>query len=109
MDESCSIQTLPFSCIKMRNRYQNLLRNKSLIFGGHLKISSPICDAIICNNKSNHFISIQLFLTNTLKLTTLPVLRVGGATGARHIQMSARKNMQACFVLPEHYMAELLR
>ena len=36
MDESCSIQTLPFSCIKMRNRYQNLLRNKSLIFGGHL-------------------------------------------------------------------------
>uniref|UniRef100_UPI003AB5013B hypothetical protein n=1 Tax=[Ruminococcus] torques TaxID=33039 RepID=UPI003AB5013B len=42
------------------------------------KISSPICDAIICNNKSNHFISIQLFLTNTLKLTTLPVLRVGG-------------------------------
>jgi len=23
--------------------------------------------------------------------------------------MSARKNMQACFVLPEHYMAELLR
>uniref|UniRef100_UPI003AB99EFA hypothetical protein n=2 Tax=[Ruminococcus] torques TaxID=33039 RepID=UPI003AB99EFA len=72
------------------------------------KISSPICDAIICNNKSNHFISIQLFLTNTLKLTTLPVLRVGGATGARHIQMSARKNMQACFVLPEHCMAGLV-
>lgn len=40
MDESCSIQTLPFSCIKMRNRYQNLLRNKSLIFGGHLIISA---------------------------------------------------------------------
>ena len=40
MDESCSIQTLPFSCIKMRNRYQNLLRNKSLIFGGHLTVEN---------------------------------------------------------------------
>ena len=44
MDESCSIQTLPFSCIKMRNRYQNLLRNKSLIFGGHLTFGFvPFC------------------------------------------------------------------
>ena len=41
MDESCSIQTLPFSCIKMRNRYQNLLRNKSLILGGgHLTVEN---------------------------------------------------------------------
>ena len=49
-----------------------------------------------------------------IRKTALRVLIVAAATvllikGAQHIQMSARKNMQACFVLPEHYMAELLR
>ena len=37
-----------------------------------LKINSPICDAIICNNKLNHLLSLSFFEANTLKLTTLP-------------------------------------
>ena len=35
-----------------------------------------ICDVIICNNKPNPFVISQLFLANTLKLTTLRGYRV---------------------------------
>ena len=41
-----------------------------------LKICSPICDAIICNNKLHHLLLRSFFEANTLKLTTLPVQRV---------------------------------
>lgn len=37
MDESCRIQAQSPSCIKARNRWINLLRNKSPTFWGHIR------------------------------------------------------------------------
>lgn len=48
-----------------------------------LKICSPICDAIICNNKLHRLLSRSFFEANTLKLTTLPVKRVARDAGSK--------------------------
>lgn len=58
--------------------YETLYLNKTTTrrISDCLKISSPICDTIICNNKLNHVVSRYFLEAITLKLTELSVLWV---------------------------------
>ena len=49
MVKSCSIQTKPSSSIKKCVTDKNLLRNKSLTFWGHIKISDYAFESLIEN------------------------------------------------------------
>ena len=59
---------------------------------GLFKISSPICDAIICNNNLHRLLSRSFFEVDTLKLTTLPAKQVDFGFG--HFHFSEHEKLQ---------------